>query len=174
MSDFNKDEWIKRAIAARQIVPREDGVIFRYWKTEKGKRHYKPVAVQVHKKNQRRYFTLTFDGLTKSVLVNRVIGLHFLPNPENKPEVNHIDGDKGNNALANLEWATRSEQERHAHGTGLKASRGSANANSKLTAADVETIRRSPEEALAALAISLRVSMKTLKDIRSNRTWKHL
>lgn len=49
-------------------------------------------------------------------LVHRLMALTFLPNPDNKPEVNHIDNDKTNNKLANLEWVTHAEnQQRMKH-----------------------------------------------------------
>ena len=44
-----------------------------------------------------------------------------MPNPENKPTVNHIDGDKSNNNIKNLEWATYSEQSKHLYKIGLKS-----------------------------------------------------
>ena len=46
--------------------------------------------------------------------VHRLLALSYLPNPENKCDVNHIDGNKSNNSLDNLEWATRSENMKHA------------------------------------------------------------
>jgi hypothetical protein len=171
---WDKDAWIKRAIEARHIVPREDGSVYRHAKTVRNQRVYKRIQFSTHKATGRVYFTLTFERISKSVLVNRVIGIAFLPNPLNLPEVNHIDGVKANNAKTNLEWASRSDQEKHAHGTGLKASRGSSNANAKLTAGDVLKIRAAPEDSLAQLAISLQITRKTITDIRERKTWRHL
>ena len=63
---------------------------------------------------------LTKHNQIKSYLVHRLVAITFLPNPESKPEVNHIDGDKLNNNAYNLEWTTRSDNLKHAYRNNLK------------------------------------------------------
>jgi len=60
------------------------------------------------------------NGLRKQFRINRLVAEAFIPNPDNKPEVNHIDGDKTNNHVNNLEWVTREENQQHAVKTGLR------------------------------------------------------
>ena len=60
------------------------------------------------------------DGEKKTFLVHRLVALAFIPNPDNKAEVNHIDGDRLNNDVSNLEWVTREENMKHAHSLKLR------------------------------------------------------
>jgi hypothetical protein len=60
------------------------------------------------------------EGNVRSFLLHRLVAENFCSNPHNKPEVNHIDGNKANCAALNLEWMTSSENKQHAIATGLK------------------------------------------------------
>jgi hypothetical protein len=62
---------------------------------------------------------LTKNGKRHYYKVHRLVAIAFIPNPENKPEVNHKDGDKTNNCITNLEWNTPTENKRHAFAMGL-------------------------------------------------------
>ena len=55
----------------------------------------------------------------KTLLVHRILALVFIPNIDNKPCINHIDGNKLNNSLTNLEWVTYGENQKHAYRIGL-------------------------------------------------------
>lgn len=68
--------------------------------------------------------TLHIDGKSRSTLLHRIVAKTFIPNPDNKPTVNHKDGNKRNNAVSNLEWATHQENIIHALRTGLRDLRG--------------------------------------------------
>ena len=72
------------------------------------------------------YITVSFRNNNKQVTyqLHRIIAYLFVPNLENKPFVNHIDGNKENNCADNLEWVTKSENTKHAHATGLIKSTG--------------------------------------------------
>ena len=68
------------------------------------------------------YVTLMYtDGYRKSknMLIHRLVAEHYIPNPDNLPYVNHIDGNKHNNDISNLEWVSASDNVIHAYKTGL-------------------------------------------------------
>jgi hypothetical protein len=66
-----------------------------------------------------KYVVLSKNGKQYNAKVHRLVAESYIPNPEGKKEVNHIDGNKANNAVENLEWATASENSRHAMQSGL-------------------------------------------------------
>jgi hypothetical protein len=81
-------------------------------KTPIGRGNYKQVKLFVPTPEGKKYICIT---------VHRLVATHFLPNPESKPEVNHINGNKLDNRLCNLEWVTKSENAIHAYKLGLRS-----------------------------------------------------
>lgn len=70
-------------------------------------------------KGYRKYHLKTDEGKHKKFLGHRLVALVFIPNPCDKLEVNHKDGDKLNNHISNLEWCTHSENVQHAYDNNL-------------------------------------------------------
>lgn len=86
----------------------------------------------------KRVTLINDDGKRKTLSVHRLVANAFIENNENKPQVNHIDGNKENNNVANLEWATRKENMTHAFANKLIHGRAGENHHSnKLTEAQV-------------------------------------
>lgn len=92
-----------------------DGEIYR--NTKQGRKKCKQFGMSRNKK----YLAVTAnkDGKQKHYYVHRLLAEAFIPNPKNKPQVNHIDGNPKNNNLENLEWVTAKENIEHAYKIGL-------------------------------------------------------
>jgi len=69
------------------------------------------------------YVSLSKNNKAKSYTVHRLVALHFIENPDKLPTVNHIDGNKLNNQVKNLEWSSFSDNQLHAYKTGLNKSK---------------------------------------------------
>lgn len=84
------------------------------------------------------------NNSVKKEYVHRLVALCFIPNPENKPQVNHINGIKTDNRVDNLEWVTQSQNNKHSYDIGIKKptnQKGFKNGNSRLTDCEVKEIR---------------------------------
>lgn len=83
-------------------------------------------------RNQNGYYKVGLacgDGTHKQVSIHTLVAKHFIPNPYGYKQVNHIDGDKSNNTVTNLEWCTHTQNMEHAFRTGLR--KGYMDANTK-------------------------------------------
>lgn len=69
---------------------------------------------RISKKTGYLYVNLCINGEAKNKTIHRLVAKAFIPNPGNKPQVNHKDGDKQNNHFTNLEWCSNSENAKHA------------------------------------------------------------
>lgn len=119
------------------------------------------------------------NGIPKSYRVHRIVAKHYIPNPENKEEVNHINGIKNDNRVENLEWSTRKDNMEHAIETGLMNQDGEDNHCSKLTKEDVLYIRKNyikghHEFSQAALSRKFNVSHSNISKIILQKTWTHI
>ena len=129
--------------------------------------------------NHSGYHRLTLRSNNKSfnASVHRLVAEAFIPNPLNKTEVNHIDGDKSNNCVSNLEWTTPSENQKHSYKTGLHSQTGSRNGFSKINESIVSDIRKmydSGNISCTAIAHRYKLSVPTVSMIVNRKTWKHV
>lgn len=73
-------------------------------------------------KHKKGYIMISMvrDGVEKRGQLHRLVAKSFIPNPDNLPQVNHLDGDKSNNKVSNLQWCTNGENMAHANANGLR------------------------------------------------------
>lgn len=120
---------------------------------------------------------LNKNGVGKKFVVHRLVALVFVDNPENKPEVNHIDGNKLNNFVENLEWNTSKENIRHAVEKGLNvAVSGDNHCCAKLTRAQALEIKDKFDSGeyknQTFVAKSYNVSRSAIWQIVHGKSWK--
>jgi hypothetical protein len=144
----------------------EDGKVW----SHKSNKFLKPILCN-------NYFSVNLCKPGKKIKlkrVHRIVAEAYLENPENKPQINHIDANKLNNAVSNLEWVTVSENIRHAHNLGIyknailranAASQKVRSANKKLPDIVVKMLRdiyRITGKSTAKLARAYGVSQATM------------
>lgn len=121
---------------------------------------------------------LSQEGETFRFSIHRLVALHFIPNPENKPFVNHKDGDKQNNHKDNLEWCDCSENTKHAFDNMLRI-HGQSAPNAQLTDEVVKKVCeliQSGYQRKEILNKNLHPKLNESKfdDIRRRRCWKRI
>ncbi len=117
--------------------------------------------------------SLSNNGITGQFKIHRLVAETFIPNIDNKPFVNHINGDKTDNRVENLEWCTGSENMRHAYKNGLLSAVGERNGQCKLTEEQVLLIRED-ERKHQKIAQEYNVSRELISSIKKRQCWKHI
>lgn len=132
------------------------------------------ITISKHPKHMYYQGLVSVNNVVISVKIHRLIAEAFIPNPDNKPHINHIDGNKLNNAISNLEWCTHKENMQHAWNTGLsKPLRGEFGSGAKLTASQVLEIRELSKTIRATkIAPMYGVHHATIRSIILRKTWK--
>lgn len=130
-------------------------------------------------KNKKGYLVFDFRRHGGPItLVHRLVAQAFIPNPENKPQVNHINGDKTDNRVENLEWCTNGENQTHAFANNLQ--RGNFNhPNSKLSYNDVVYIKNNYQKGklgfgIRNLAKKFGVCDGTIKQIIQGKSYRNI
>lgn len=114
------------------------------------------------------------NGGCKAFRVHREVAKAFIRNEENKPTVNHIDGNKLNNSVENLEWATQKEQAAHAHANNLaNPPKGDNCRLSRLTSDQVTYILDNPHIKNIEFAKLYNIDRSAISKVRSGKNWKH-
>lgn len=127
---------------------------------------------------------LIINGKYKGFNLHRLVAKHFIDNPLNKKEVNHINGKKDCNHKFNLEWVTRQENQKHAIKIGLwdkymaNPRKGVEHTNAKYSENNIRLICELIEQGYDNKYIRNNVGFKMYKklpsDIRTRKRWKHI
>jgi len=111
------------------------------------------------------------DNKRNDKLLHRLIAENFIPNPENKPQVNHKNGVKTDCRVNNLEWSTEKENTQHAVRIGLMDTKGESHWNSRLTEYDIMAIKKD-DRFQRVIAKEYQVSQAMISCIKNNKRWE--
>jgi hypothetical protein len=122
------------------------------------------------------YVHLYKESKRESRLLHRIVAKAFIPNPDNKTDVNHIDGDRKNNASSNLEWATRLENMQHGFKTGLINNTGINHGNNLYSEEQIQEVVNMIFLGYKQSEISNKTGVKigTIQAIRQGKQWIHI
>lgn len=125
-------------------------------------------------------FSMGSRNKKKTFRVHKGLAETFIANPENKPYINHKDGNKINNSLNNLEWVTAKENTTHAYSTGLIVPKeGQGHYKAKFSEEQIRFIRKnhiksSSKHGALALSKMFNVSASTMQSIVNYETYKNI
>jgi len=123
-----------------------------------------------------KFITLTKNLKHKSLGIHRLIAIHFIPNPNSKPEINHINCNPSDNRIENLEWCTPKENKQHSVRMG-RVPNGVTHYLSKLNEEQVVEIRglyANGNITMKEIAKKYNVSNCAIRYVIRRITWKHL
>lgn len=122
-----------------------------------------------------RRFKVRANGSEKDMAVHRIVASLFIPNPEFKQYVNHLDGNKTNNADSNLAWVTASENAKHSYEIGTSTPLyGEKNGNAKFKNKDVSKIKNAQKQLIEKYAKQYNVTPRTITRILKKEYWKNV
>ena len=133
----------------------DEGIVKSFYKNS-----WKMLKTRINKDG---YEDIKLNGVTYKV--HRLVAQAFIPNPDNLPQVNHIDGNKKNNKVSNLEWCDNSYNQKHAWDNNLQPIRHASNC--KLSQEQADSIRQEylDGSSISELSTFYQVSKTTIKDI---------
>jgi uncharacterized protein (DUF433 family) len=128
-----------------------------------------------YRKGRYPIINLWKDKKAKTQYLHRLVARYFVENPDGKPEINHIDGDRSNPSFDNLEWVTRPENMDHAVANSLNA-RGQNHGMSKLSRQQVESLleKRSAGAKQRELAAEFGITQGMVSAICRGKNWREI
>ena len=126
------------------------------------------------KKGGYLYIVLCKNGVSKNFYIHKLVAITFIPNPDGKSEINHIDTFKLNNYVDNLEWVDHAQNMRHAGEMGLiKSLQGEDHKKAVLTNADATYIRENPDGLTGVeLAKKFGIMPAVVYNVQAGKTYK--